>query len=126
MNALRHALLLLLMLILPLQGVAGVSMGMCASGMGGTSDGVQLMNHDGMTCHHAGMGMDTSDPAAPQEPAPSGDCPHCFALAHFIALPAPTLPEAVIVAAPIPFTGAHFTSLIPERPIRPPRLRLNC
>lgn len=119
MKALRNPLLLLLMLILPLQGLAGVTMSMCASSMG-TPELAHVMHHDGMACHHAGMDMSHADHAVPQDQPPSGDCPHCFALSHFIALPALTVPEAMIVAAPIPFMATHFVSLIPEQPLRPP------
>lgn len=120
MNLLKRTLLLMLALILPLQGVAGASMSMCASTMGEIPEPAQVMHHDGMTCHHAGTGMDIPDHAAEQDQVPGGDCPHCFALSHFIALPALTVPESMIVAAPIPFMGTHFVSLIPEQPLRPP------
>jgi len=120
MNLLKRTLLLMLALILPLQGVAGTSMSMCASTMGGAPEPAHVMHDNGMTCHHAGMSMDMTDHAAPQDPAPGGDCPHCFALSHFIVLPALTVPESMIVAARIPFMGVHFISLIHEQPIRPP------
>lgn len=119
MDMLKRTLLLLLVLILPIQGMAGVSMSVCASGMhhaAGPADGA---GHNGMSCHHhVGMSMDEAVDDAPS--ALGDDCPHCFALSHFTALVAYDLAGERPVSGPIPFVEARFASLPPDLPVRPP------
>jgi hypothetical protein len=119
MKLLRQLLILLLTIVLPVQGIAGVSMNMSMCSM---DTGIQsaLGVHDAMAaaCHHhtdesMTNGMDDSASA-------SDNCPHCFALAHFIAAPSRVflpehMPDEVIV-----LHSAHFSSHIPLPPLRPP------
>ncbi|MEW6764411.1 MAG: hypothetical protein AB1344_01320 [Pseudomonadota bacterium] len=121
MNTLRRTVLLLLMLILPLQGVAGVSMSMCASDMGQHEQSEPTAA--GMVCHHHGeMSMDMGEQTPQPDNAPAGDCPHCFALSHFIDRPAPSVVGQNPPSALIPFFGASFASLTLDQPLRPPVL----
>jgi hypothetical protein len=119
MDMLKRTLLLLLVLILPIQGMAGVSMSVCASGMHHASSPAAGAGHEGMSCHHhdalaldeAGDGTST---------ALGDDCPHCFALSHFTALAAYDIADARPLSSPIPFIDARFVSLTPDQPERPP------
>ncbi|MGD9709010.1 MAG: hypothetical protein AB7U65_04240 [Halothiobacillaceae bacterium] len=119
MDMLKRTMLLLLVLILPIQGMAGVSMSVCASGMhhaAGPADGA---GHEGMSCHHhVGMTMDEAGDDASS--ALGDDCPHCFALSHFTARTAYDLADERPLSAPIPFSDARFASLTLDLPERPP------
>jgi len=124
MKLLRQLLILLLTIVLPVQGIAGVGMSMSMCSMDMAAQSVVGNNdvgvHDAMAaaCHHhtdegITSGMDDSTSA-------SDNCPHCFALAHFIAAPTRVflrecLPDNVIV-----LHCAHFSSHIPLPPLRPP------
>jgi hypothetical protein len=119
MDMLKRTLLLLLVLILPIQGVAGVSMSMCASGMHHAEGTANLAGHEAMPCHHHdGMSMDESRSDAPS--ALGDDCPHCFTLTHFTLLPAYDIAGMRPASAPIPFIDARFASLTLDLPERPP------
>jgi hypothetical protein len=119
MGILKRTLMLLLVLILPIQGVAGVSMSMCASGMHHAEGTANLAGHEAMPCHHHdGMSMDESRSDAPS--ALGDDCPHCFALSHFTALAAYDLAGERPVSGPIPFIDARFVSLTLDLHERPP------
>lgn len=122
MKLLRHLLILLLAIVLPVQGIAGVSMSMCSmdtalQSVAGDND-VGVHAAMAATCHHhadEGVtdGMDDSTSVY-------DNCPHCFAMAHFIAAPTlaflhERLPDDVIV-----LHSAHFSSHIPLPPLRPP------
>ncbi|MGK0673821.1 MAG: hypothetical protein ABWU16_04070 [Halothiobacillaceae bacterium] len=117
---LKRTLLLLLVLILPIQGMAGVSMSMCASGMHHAAAPLGNGGHNkAMPCHHHdGLSMDQTGDDTPS--ALGDDCPHCFALSHFTALATYDLVGERPLSAPIPFIGARFVSLILDAPERPP------
>lgn len=119
MDMLKRTLLLLLALILPIQGMAGVSMSVCASGMHHAAGPLDNAGHEAMPCHHHdGMSMDEAGDDAPS--ALGDDCPHCFALSHFTARTAYDLAGERPLSAPIPFIDARFVSLILDAPERPP------
>ncbi|MFZ5467619.1 MAG: hypothetical protein ACOZAI_10205 [Pseudomonadota bacterium] len=119
MDMLKRTLLLLLMLILPIQGMAGISMNVCASGMHHAAGPVDNAGHEAMICHHHdGMSMDEAGDDAPS--ALGDDCPHCFALSHFTALAAYDLAGERPVSGPIPFIDARFVSLTLDLHERPP------
>ena len=118
MDILRRTVLLMLVLILPLQGVAGVSMSVCASGMHHAAEPSVAMGHEAMACHHhADMAMGTEGDSTTSL---VDDCPHCFALSHFTALGACTLADERPVSVPIPFVHTRFVSLTLDQPERPP------
>lgn len=119
MDMLKRTLLLLLVLILPIQGMAGVGMSMCAPGMHHAAGLMAGAEHEEMAGHHH-AGMDMGTPADESPSALGDDCPHCFALSHFTALAAHALAGERPVSAPIPFLGAHFVSLPLDLPERPP------
>lgn len=114
MKLLRHLLILLLTIVLPVQGVAGVGMSMCSM-----DSAPQSALHDAMgaACHrHA----DESTASGMVSSTLDDDCPHCFALAHFTVAPKwvflrERLPEGVIV-----LLDAHFSSHISLPLLRPP------
>ncbi len=122
MKLLRHLLVLLLTIVLPVQGIAGVSMSMCS--MNTASQSVTGLNavgvHDAMAAachHHVDEGITEGMDDSTQWP---DSCPHCFALAHFIAAPTRVflrerVPDDVIV-----LHSAHFSSHISLPPLRPP------
>jgi len=119
MDMLKRVLLLLLVLILPIQGVAGVSMSVCASGMHHAAGPMTGAGHEVMVCHHHdGMAMDKAGDGAPSDLG--DDCPHCFALSHFTACAAYDLAGERPVSAPIPFIDVRFVSLTLDLPERPP------
>lgn len=118
MNILRRTVLLMIVLILPLQGVAGVSMSVCASGMHHAAVASVAVEHGAMACHHhADMAMGTGGDSTTSL---VDDCPHCFALSHFTARGAYTLADERPVSVHIPFFNARFTSLTLDLPERPP------
>lgn len=126
MQLLKRSLLLLLVLILPIQGMAGVGMHACMSGMQHGAGWDSAAGHEAMGCHHQqGMAMEEA-PAAPMdepgEDAPSllHDCPHCFALSHFTAPPTFDLEGQGAHAAPLPLRGVRLVSLTLDLPERPP------
>ncbi len=122
MKLLRQLLILLLTIVLPVQGIAGVSMSMCnmetaAQSVAGVN-GIGAHEPMDSACHHhvdEGITDGTGDTASV-----SDNCPHCFALAHFIATPTRVflrerLPDNVIAPH-----FAHFSSHISLPPLRPP------
>ena len=116
MKLLRYLLILLLTIVLPVQGVAGVSMSACSMDSAPQSAVHGAM---GAACHHhaAESALDGMSDDGIQL---TDNCPHCFALAHFIAAPTcvflrERLPDGVIV-----LHGAHFSSHISLPPLRPP------
>lgn len=118
MNILRRTLLLMLVLILPLQGVAGVSMRGCASGMHHAAEPAVAVEHAAMACHHHSGTAMTSEGDSTSSLA--DDCPHCFALSHFTALGDYTFADERPASAPIPFFDTRFVSLTLDQPERPP------
>lgn len=114
MKLLRYLLILLLTIVLPVQGVAGVSMSACSM-----DSAPQSAVHGAMaaTCHHH---VDESVASGISSTTIDDDCPHCFALAHFTVAPKwvflrERLPDGVIV-----LHGAHFSSHISLPLLRPP------
>ncbi|MEF3192978.1 MAG: hypothetical protein K6346_01965 [Halothiobacillaceae bacterium] len=119
MDILKRTLLLLLVLILPIQGMAGVSMSVCASGMHHAAGLLASEGHEVMPCHHHdGMSMDEAGDDTPS--ALGDDCPHCFALSHFTAPSVAKPLDECPAFAPIPFIEAGFASLTLVPPVRPP------
>ncbi len=119
MDMLKRTLLLLLVLILPIQGMAAVSMSVCASGMHHASGPAAGAGHKGMSCHHHdALALDEADGDA--STALGDDCPHCFALSHFTARTAYDLADERPLSALIPFSDARFASLTLDLPERPP------
>jgi len=117
MKLLRQLLILLLTIVLPVQGIAGVSMSMCS--MDKVPQTALAMHDAGAAvCHH---NVDERMADGKDNTAQLSDnCPHCFALAHFIAAPTRVflrecLPDNVIV-----LLSAHFSSHISLPPLRPP------
>jgi hypothetical protein len=110
MKLLRQLLILLLTIVLPVQGIAGVSMSMCSMDMSMCSMETSqsaFMPHESMTvsCHHHATESVADD--AVQSP---DSCPHCFALAHFIAAPTRVflhepMPDDLILAPSQPFSS---------------------
>lgn len=115
----------MLILVLPLQGVAGVSMSMCASSMGmsNISSTMQPGNpsSEGASCHHADS---TAMPAlsfdVPDTSSVPGDCPHCFAFSHFLTALSILFLRDASPAQHAVFHAANFFSLSLTPPLRPP------
>ncbi len=120
----RFLLVLLLAVVLPIQGVAGVSMSMCGSSMGVPQPMPQdAMSHETMssesiaaTCHHAGDAL--MDEAASSSLFDS--CPHCFALAHFIVAPSMNFPRQHLPSVELTQHAPLFVSRLTTPPLRPP------
>ncbi|MEW6444730.1 MAG: hypothetical protein ACOZAQ_02085 [Pseudomonadota bacterium] len=115
---LKRILRLLLVLILPFQGAAGVSMSVCVSGMHHATAMVTT-EHEAAVCHHHD-GMVMNEAGDDASSALGDDCPHCFALSHFTTLSAYDLVGERALSAPIPFIDARFVSLTLDLPERPP------
>ena len=122
MKLLRHLLILLLTIVLPVQGIAGVSMSMCSMDTAAQSEAgdKDVGVHAAMAAachHHADEGItDGMDDTT----SVSDNCPHCFALAHFIAAPTRVFLRERLPDGVIALHGAHFSSHIPLPPLRPP------
>ena len=115
---LRRFLLLIMMLALPLQGLASAGMLGCAFATHPDNAHAATAAPDGMMggCHEA--------EAQPQAPANDHSCKHCAAcFAGSLPLP-PAFPVAVTAAptqAAIPHVATPYVSPTPEGPERPPR-----
>ncbi len=116
---LKRTLLLLLVLILPIQGMAGVSMSACASGMHHAFTPAAGAKHEGVICHHheALAGDEVGDETSS---ILGDDCPHCFAISHFTAHASYDLASERPVYLPSAFIAVHFVSLTLDLPERPP------
>jgi len=115
-TSLHRFLLMLLMLTLPLQGLASASMLGCASSAAQASQAAEPMR---MTACHEQAPSD-------MPPAPH-DCKHCAACVLATALPIPISAIPAILPVAIHYLShpaASFSGFIPDSPERPPRLAL--
>jgi hypothetical protein len=112
--ALHRFLLMLLLLILPLQALATVSMSGCPLNSIPVPPAAEVM-------HMAGCHEDTG----PAGDAPvAHDCSHCAACVLAAACPLPPHPGLTLAPALqsyLPHTAALFSGFIPSGPERPPR-----
>jgi hypothetical protein len=120
----RMLLAVLLVLAVPLQGLAGVTMAACAEGHG--HSGVEAHDHAAMAHGHDAAGHDHAAMGHGADPGPVHDGHDCAACAACCSLSAVVM--AVLVAsagdppssAVIPFFGAAHAS-VPARGLeRPP------
>jgi hypothetical protein len=115
--ALHRFLLMLLLLILPLQALAAVSMSGCPLNSVAVPPAAETM-------HMAGCHENTSPPG---DAPVAHDCTHCAACVLAAACPLPRHPDLTLAPALqryMPHTAAVFSGFIPSGPERPPRLSL--
>src|SRR5689334_1437040 len=124
-SAMRRFLALFLVLAVPLQGLAGVTMAACASTHGASHQEAQVHDHVAMGHDHAAM--DRSEAGA-TDPGEAGDpsshrCAACAACCGLMVVPAPTFVLAGASPAPslaIPFLEVARVSFQPATLERPP------
>jgi hypothetical protein len=112
---LHRFLLLLLMLALPLQAFASVSMLRCAFAHEAAPQGMAMSAAAVATCHD-------TEPA--DTPPAQHDCRHCAACCLATALAIPTFGTLAIMPVSTAFVAqpaAAFSGFIPDGPERPPR-----
>jgi len=106
---------MLLMLALPLQGMASASMLGCLAG------GAEHVSPEAEAPAMAGC----HEQEPPDAPPAQHDCQHCAACVLATALPIPVGEVATVTAIPIRYfshPAAAFSGFIPDGPERPPRL----
>lgn len=121
MNPLRALLIAILLIALPLQGVAAFTpMVACADGHAANADGHQQHQHSAQadTAHDSTTHDHQQGGNEPSDPAGGHSCCH-----HVVSAAAPALLLSTLAAPPI--LAAHVlllnTLFIPELPQRPPR-----
>lgn len=119
MRARFHRFLLtLLMLALPLQALASVSMLDCTLSHQTVPESVAMADGTMAGCH---------EPEPSDRPAEQDDCKHCAACALGSALPVSAADGAATTPVPQDYASQPadpFSGFVPDAPERPPRLNL--